>query len=189
MQSEPSSSSRAVATPAPMDLLLLKSSCCCCQKKSSSSFSRVAAAAKMGLLHFFKSCCHCQNGSSSAASPRAAITQVSFLPLLLPQAWLQQKDHCKSSEALSLISLSLSLKSYMWSVLKSFAVFLVIEFSLGLILSFFFNILLSSVSTKKILLLLLLLLLLLVFLSFAIKSCQVFSSVLFLYLFQLNHIY
>ncbi len=106
MQSEPSSSSRAVATAAPMDLLLLKSSSCCCQKKSSSS-SRVAAAAKMGLLLllqellplpkwvlfccFFKGSCYPSKFSSS--SPQIAIM-------------IATKNHCKSSEALSL-SLSL----------------------------------------------------------------------------------
>jgi hypothetical protein len=140
--------------------LLLKSSSCCCQKKSSSSSSssRVAAAAKMGLLLllqellplpkwvlfccFFKGSCYPSKFSSSSS----------------PSGMTETKNHCKSSEALSLISLSL--KSYMWSVLKSLAVFFVIEFGHGLIFSFFFNILLSSGSTKKILLLLLLLLLL-----------------------------
>lgn len=106
MQSEPSSSSRAVATAAPMGLLLLESSCCWCQKKSSSSSSRVAAAAKMGLLLllqellplpkwvlfccFFKGSCYPSKFSSSSS----------------PSDMIATKNHCKSSEALSLICLS-----------------------------------------------------------------------------------
>jgi hypothetical protein len=39
----------------------------------------------MGLLLLLQELLPLPNGSSSAASSRAAVTQVSFLPLLLPQ--------------------------------------------------------------------------------------------------------